>query len=398
MKGSLQIKKGRYYYVTYLNNDGAKKQVWFALGLKASEKKSLVFAKKKALEMQLNAKYPSATKKATKKILFCKFLDVWLNNKQKSIRQSSYLSYTNNLNVLKRFFESNGLFLGEVCHFDINNFLESRKKCGDKKVTIVRYCILLNNIFNFAIKQNLLFYNPMARVEIPKTENFEAKFLDKTQLRRILQILDIDDPFSIKAPITLLVAYGLRRSEVVGLRWSAIDFKNKQILINHSVVEVRAPGSPALVISDNLKTQSSHRCLPLLPKIETMLLNLKAQINANKKFWGKQYCTRFLDYVCVTKKGKLVRPSTLTKKFKLFLQANKLPCIRLHDLRHSCASLLVNNGVDIKNIQSWLGHASFATTANIYSHLSFVNKISGANILESSIFNGNLEVDNADVC
>lgn len=89
------------------------------------------------------------------------------------------------------------------------------------------------------------------------------------------------------------------------------------------------------------------------------------------------------DYICVQRDGNLITPHSASHRFSNFLKKNSFPHIRLHDLRHSCASLLIAQGVDIKIIQEWLGHSSIATTGNIYGHLQFKQKISTGIVLEN---------------
>lgn len=135
---------------------------------------------------------------------------------------------------------------------------------------------------------------------------------------------------------------------------------------------------------DELKTATSYRTLPLIPAIKEMLLKHKAQIEENKKFYGNTYDRRYLNYVCVEENGKIVYPDHMTKKFNELLQKHNLRPIRLHDLRHSCASNLLANGVPMKEIQEWLGHANFSTTADVYSHLDFSAKITAAKTIASA--------------
>ena len=92
------------------------------------------------------------------------------------------------------------------------------------------------------------------------------------------------------------------------------------------------------------------------------------------------------NYVCVDNMGRLIRPGRLTYSFCKILKQNNLKHIRFHDLRHSCASIMLSNGVPMKQIQEWLGHADFGTTANIYSHLDYKTKQNSANTI-SNLFN-----------
>lgn len=139
--------------------------------------------------------------------------------------------------------------------------------------------------------------------------------------------------------------------------------------------------------SDTLKTQASRRTLPLLPEIEEALKIKKAQIEENKKLYGKCYNQKYLDYVCVNDMGDLILPDFVTHHFSKVLKKNNLRHIRFHDLRHSCASLLVANKVPMKNVQEWLGHANFSTTADVYSHLDFSSKLESAQVISNMITN-----------
>ncbi|MDD3862980.1 MAG: site-specific integrase, partial [Clostridia bacterium] len=101
--------------------------------------------------------------------------------------------------------------------------------------------------------------------------------------------------------------------------------------------------------------------------------------------YGKSYNKKYLEYVFVDDIGDIIKPDYVSNKFRDLLRANNLKHIRFHDLRHSCASLLVASGVPMKNIQEWLGHSNFSTTADIYSHLDFSAKIESANIISSML-------------
>lgn len=105
----------------------------------------------------------------------------------------------------------------------------------------------------------------------------------------------------------------------------------------------------------------------------------------NKKMCGNSYNKDFLDYVCVNNLGELFKPDYLTQHFKIIQDKNNLKHIRFHDLRHSCASLMLANGTPMKQIQEWLGHSTFQTTADIYAHLDYSSKISSANTISNAL-------------
>ena len=96
------------------------------------------------------------------------------------------------------------------------------------------------------------------------------------------------------------------------------------------------------------------------------------------KICGKSYNKADRNYVYTDNLGNRVKPNYLTSQFPIFLEKNDLPKLRFHDLRHSCASLLLSNGISLKQIQKWLGHSDFSITANIYAHLDYDSKIKSA--------------------
>ena len=121
----------------------------------------------------------------------------------------------------------------------------------------------------------------------------------------------------------------------------------------------------------------------MVPQFEKALRKLLEQQQLNRKIFGDAYSTEYLDYILVNELGELMKPGFITQHFGLIRDKNNLKFIRFHDLRHSCATLLYDNGVSLKETQEWLGHSNIATTANIYTHLNYKNKINSANAIMS---------------
>lgn len=148
-------------------------------------------------------------------------------------------------------------------------------------------------------------------------------------------------------------------------------------------------GKKVLVQADRAKTKSSLRTLPLVPPIRDRLLMLKGQQDTYRRLCGKSYNREYLGYLCVDEIGNIIRPNYVSEQFPKLLEKNGLRPIRFHDLRHSCASLLLANGVPMKQIQEWLGHSDFSTTANIYAHLDYASKLSSAQAMLEGLGYGN---------
>ena len=162
------------------------------------------------------------------------------------------------------------------------------------------------------------------------------------------------------------------------MRWSSIDFEANSITIEHTITIARIDGKRIVVADDTTKSKSSFRTLPLVPAIRTKLLAVREEQEQNRKLCRKSYNKADSDYIYTDALGNRISPDYLTLAFPKFLEKNGFQRMRFHDLRHSCASLLLANGVPLKEIQVWLGHSDFAVTANVYAHLEFDSKIKSA--------------------
>ena len=171
------------------------------------------------------------------------------------------------------------------------------------------------------------------------------------------------------------------------MRWSAIDFEKRTLSIQHSVVRTRDKETGVLGAHgrDQLKTESSFRTLPLSDEMIEYLKDLKLRQAKQQLLCGKDYCRGYLDYLCVNKIGNIIQPDYVTDRFGKLLKQNGLRHIRFHDLRHSCATLLLHLGFSMKEIQQWLGHSTFQMTADTYSHVTAEDKAAMAKELNNAI-------------
>ena len=246
--------------------------------------------------------------------------------------------------------------------------------------TVIHRHANIRKALQHALKLGLIDHNPADRVERPKKNKYAATTYNEQELGNLFSVVKGQ---RIELAVILGAFYGLRRSEVVGIKWDAIDFERKTFTIKHTVTEVVLDGKQILIGKERTKTKSSHRTLPLVKPFEELLLRMKDAQETNRRVCGSTYCMKYLDYIYVNELGELVRPNFITQSFPLILANNKLKKIRFHDLRHSCASLLYAHGVSLKEIQEWLGHSDISTTSNIYTHLDYSSKVSSANAILS---------------
>ena len=224
------------------------------------------------------------------------------------------------------------------------------------------------------------------KVGRPQQEQFIADYYNQEELNNLFKVVK-DTPLELIVYLTAF--YGLRRSEVLGIRWSAIDFENKTITISHKVITVtnedkEVKKKTKMITKSKTKNKSSYRTFPLFKEIENLLLYTKKMQEYYASIFKDSYNKQYKDFVCLDELGNLRKPDYISHQFKQILRSNDLREIRFHDLRHSCATLLVKKGISLREIQDWLGHSSSKTTER-YTHLDSNTKINSASAIEKQI-------------
>lgn len=181
------------------------------------------------------------------------------------------------------------------------------------------------------------------------------------------------------AILLLTVYYGLRRSEIAGLKWGNIDFINKTITIKTIVVKQKT-----VVVKDRTKNQSSYRTMPMSDEVHRHLRKLKTSKAENKLFYGNSYIDS--DFVCRWGSGEPIKLEYYFNATKRIVKKAGLPSIRFHDLRRSCTTLISSMGFDLKKIQQWLGHSDISITFKLYVHMTYEDKINVSDALAGGFF------------
>lgn len=390
--GSLQQKNGYYYAVLYIKVDGKRKCKWIPTKLpvngtsnrkaqNAFDEIRIEYEREQEEIQRKEAELAELAKNTHPDALlpFTDYIEKWLGSARSSLATATYQSYSNMVKArILPYFQPLGLELRDVTPQHIEDFYQTILDDNCTTNTVIHYHSILRKAMQVAVKKDIILKNPVDKVQRPKKNVFHGNFYTEEEMTTLFDALS-GDPLELCVKIAAY--YGLRRSEVLGLRWDAIDLDRKTISINHKVIEAEIDGKYIPVGEDVLKTKSSFRTLPLIPAVEKLLLEEKEKQEMFRRLFKKSYCRDYLGYICVDQIGKLLRPNYVTEHFAWLIQKYDLKKIRFHDLRHTCASLLLSNGISMKQIQIWLGHSTFATTADIYAHLDFSAQEESANAM-----------------
>ena len=377
VSGHLREKNGIYQMVLNYKNDQGKYQT------KSISTGLPVRGNKKRAEGMLQAerkKFEQKPENDSKDILFSDYLLNWLAMMKNSVEITTYATYSN---VVKShivpYFKEKNLLLRDVKPKHIQEFYQYELNVkGNSANTVIHHHANIRKALQYAFITGLIPSNPADRVQRPKKQPFEGSIYNEEELEKLFRVVR---GTPIEFGVILGAFYGLRRGEIIGLKWDSVDFVQKTFTIRHTVTEFSLDGKFITIARDRTKTKSSCRTLPIVPPFERVLRDMKRRQETNRKLCGNSYCTKYLDYIYVNEIGERIKPGYLTDRFPTVLEQNHMRRIRFHDLRHSCASLLFAHGVSLKEIQEWLGHSSIGTTGNIYTHLSFGTKVSSANAI-----------------
>ncbi len=379
--GHLTLKNGRYYAVlNYRNAGGQRKTKWISLGL--PEKGNKRKAEAELARLRAEFEPPKEVGDLSSDMLFADYLLEWLEIAKGRLAVATYSSYAA---MIKKpvgpYFRQRNLTLRELEARHLQMFYsEMLRKV--KPNTVIHYHAIIHSALKYAVKTDMLVQNVADKVDRPKKNSFQPVFLSAEEMQKMFEALR---GTKLELPVLVAAFYGFRRGEVLGLKWDAIDFERGTISVIRTVTTITLDGKQTEIEQQSAKTKSSLRTLPLIGSFREYFLQVKEAQELNKQVCGNCYNHEYDGFVFVDELGERMRANYLTSAFPKFLENHGLRRMRFHDLRHSCASLLLANGVPLKHIQEWLGHSDFTTTANIYAHLDYKSKITSAQAMETGL-------------
>jgi integrase len=228
-------------------------------------------------------------------------------------------------------------------------------------LTILHYHRLISSMLTSAVQWQLILSNPAERVKPPKVEKGEAAHYDEVAIEKMFICLE-NEPMKYRVMVLLAIYTGLRKGEVCGLEWTDIDFENYRLRVRQTAQYVPGIGT----IEKTPKNETSKRIIALPSIAANLLREYKALQNEERLKLGDNWQDH--DRLFTQWNGEPIHPDTISKWFTNFIKRNNLPKLTFHGLRHSNASILIGQGVDIQTISSRLGHARVSTTTDIYSH------------------------------
>lgn len=317
--------------------------------------------------------------------MFCDFVKLYIAGKKEFVAAYTAWVYDKmyERHILP-FFGSLEIKIKEFEPKHMQDFISYLRKKGLSDNTIRKYFTLVRSSLALAIKKRVILDNPTDDVMKPKLKKFTAEFYCKDEIN---QLIDVAKGTKLETVVMIACYFGLRRSEIIGLKWDAVDFHTDMITVKNKVLMIQdeAIGKRIPIAYSELKSESSRRSLPMGEAIKNYLLQVRARQEANAQYFGNSYNTQWDGYVCRHDDGTLVLPEYIRTMFPRLLKRNGMKTIRFHDLRHSCATLLLQSGFNMREVQEWMGHSDFSITAKTYAHVDHKNKASMAYSLDDQI-------------
>ena len=330
VSGHLQVKKGYYYAVlSYYDSKNKRHVKYISTGL--PEKGNKRKAEAELARIRSEFEPPQEVGELASDMPFADYLLQWLDIVKVRVKATTYSSYeAMTKSTIEPYFRKKGYTLQGLEARHIQQFY-SEKLRTVKPNSVIHYHAVIHQALKYAMKTDLVAQNVAMKVDRPKKNDFQPVFLDAAELQRLFEVVK---GTKLELPVLVAAFYGLRRGEVLGLKWDAIDFERGTLTIKRTVTSVNVGGKTQIIEQESAKTKSSMRTLPLVGRFKEYFAEVKAAQELNKQVCGNCYNYEYDGFVFVDELGERMKPDYLTSQFPAFIQRHGMKKMRFHDLRH----------------------------------------------------------------
>ena len=367
INGSIQEKNGCLYAVLRIpTGEGKTKQKWVNMGMKSTEPKR----KKRERFDEIRIQYSDIANLEAVETRFCDFIVKWNEETKEDKSITTYDNYSHMITkYIYPYFSEKGTTVFDLRPADIEGYYRYLKRIGLSGKTALNHHQIIYTSLKYAVFNRILKENPAEFVKRPKKSKAEHETYDAEELKELMKAAKGD---VLESVIFLTLWYGLRREEILGLRWSNVNFEKHEFRICETVVRGKVDGKWTRVERQTTKTDSSNRVLPMSETVETYLRQLIKRQQENRVLCGNCYTES--DFVCVNRMGEPINPDYVTHHYGDLLKKSGLKKITFHELRHSCATYMIEAGYTPFYVKELLGHSSSAFTESVYIHAGMGHK------------------------
>lgn len=379
VRANLTNKGDTYYVIISYSCNGKRKQKWINTGISVKG-----YNKRKAEDKlkEILTEWEEKIISDKSEMLFSDWLKEWVETEKGKIADNTFYEKRRAvLNTLCPYFEQQKIKLCDLQESHIEEFYQ-KKMSGEisKKAvsanTIHHYQAYIHKALKKAVRDKMIKSNPADFVELPTIEKHIANFYDDDCLKTFLSFVQGK---YIEVVVYLAAWFGLRRGEAAGLRWCDVDFENKVIYIRGVITDKGESGSKIknLRYVSRAKTKKSIRklampevCVAYLKKLQHWQENRKTLEGYNHQWDG---------FICLRPNGDMIPLEYMSRKIPELTVKAGLPRLKLHELRHTNISLLLERGANFKELAEWAGHSTTRLTEDTYAHITkkSMNKLAG---------------------
>lgn len=354
----LKNRNGKCYVDITFKSAGQHKRTEYSAkcdyyGLKKSEKRKILDEAKNKFERLHNMR-----RRIDYRLCVNELIDKWMDGLEGTVRTSTLNSYKIiNEAHLRPYFGK--MLVVEVTVDEINSYKNYKLNTDISNNTVIKHLKQLRSIFKFARELGIIDSNPAELVKLPRKEKFHSNIYELEDLRKLTEAVKNT---KLELPVVLAYCCGLRREEILGLRYSDISQDFSKLHIRNTYIN---DGNENVFIAET-KNDTSNRHIKMCNDVKKCIIENKKKQEKNKEILGEKYNDE--NFICTDEMGNPIKPNYISQTFKKIIEKNNLKQIRFHDLRHSVATELYRQGIDIGIVSQWLGHSSTAITESVYVH------------------------------